>query len=489
LTYASSTFERPVAIVDIGSNSVRLVVYSGPRRSPSILFNEKVMAGLGRAVGETGALSEEAQARALGTLKRFRMLMSEMGVARSRVVATAAVRDASNGAAFLERVRAIGIEPEVLSGDTEAVMAGMGVLSAIPGADGIVGDLGGGSLELVDLKDGEVRRSRSLPLGVLRLGPLDGGKAAALRARLAKELKAGGIAAHGAGRPLYLVGGSWRALAKLDMMVREFPLPVTHQYRMLPKQPAELLPIIDTFDRDGARKMSISASRVPTLRTAAMLLDALAAELGSSELVVSSSGIREGLLFDDLDAEERGRDPLIEAVRDAGAKLGRFREHGALLDRWIAPVFNDDAPEAARLRLAACLLSDIAWTAHPDFRAERGLTFALHGNWVGIDMPGRVMMAQALFANFGGGRRFGEFPFASLCTDEQLARATQWGLAMRLGHRLSGGLATGLERSKLVKRNGTVALELRDRDRALLGESVGRRLKTLAQSLGLRASA
>lgn len=476
-----------MAIVDIGSNSVRLVVYSGPRRSPSILFNEKVMAGLGRAVGETGALSDEAQARALEALGRFRLLMSEMGVGRSRIVATAAVRDASNGADFLEQVRAIGLEPEVLPGETEAVMAGMGVLSAIPGADGIVGDLGGGSLELVDLEDGEVTRRRSLPLGVLRVGPLDKGKAAALRSSLAKELSAGGFADRGAGRPLYLVGGSWRALAKLDMSVSDFPLPVTHQYRMAPGRPAELLPIIDGLDREQARKMAISTSRLPTLRTAALLLDALAAGLGSSELIVSSSGIREGLLFDDLDAETRSHDPLIEAVRDAGAKLGRFREHGALLDRWIAPVFDDDEPEAARLRLAACLLSDIAWTAHPDFRAERGLTFALHGNWVGIDMPGRVMLAQALFANFGGGRRFADLPIASLCTEEQLARALQWGLAMRLGHRLSGGLATGLERSKLVKHEGVLTMELRDSDRALLGESVGRRLKTLAQSLGLRA--
>lgn len=322
-----------MAIVDIGSNSVRLVVYSGPRRSPSILFNEKVMAGLGRAVGETGALSDEAQARALEALGRFRLLMSEMGVGRSRIVATAAVRDASNGADFLEQVRAIGLEPEVLPGETEAVMAGMGVLSAIPGADGIVGDLGGGSLELVDLEDGEVTRRRSLPLGVLRVGPLDKGKAAALRSSLAKELSAGGFADRGAGRPLYLVGGSWRALAKLDMSVSDFPLPVTHQYRMAPGRPAELLPIIDGLDREQARKMAISTSRLPTLRTAALLLDALAAGLGSSELIVSSSGIREGLLFDDLDAETRSHDPLIEAVRDAGAKLGRFREHGALLDR------------------------------------------------------------------------------------------------------------------------------------------------------------
>jgi exopolyphosphatase/guanosine-5'-triphosphate,3'-diphosphate pyrophosphatase len=202
-------------------------------------------------------------------------------------------------------------------------------------------------------------------------------------------------------------------------------------------------------------------------------------------LVVSSFGIREGLLYDELEPDVQALDPLIEAAREAGAGLGRFAQHGGLLDSWIAPAF-DDSPRAARLRLAACLLSDIGWAAHPDFRAERGVDMALHGNWVAIDAPGRVMLAQALFSSFGGGRGLPYGRLADLCTAEELKRAALWGYAMRLGQRLSGGVAAGLGRSRLERRNGTLRLELQPEDAALLGETVERRLKVLANELGLQ---
>ena len=474
---------RPIAIIDIGSNSVRLVVYSGATRIPSIIFNEKVMAGLGRGLGEHGELALEARQRALTALVRFRLLIAQMGVAGHRVVATAAVRDASNGAAFLDEIRALGLEPEVLSGEAEAEMAGLGVISSIPGADGIVGDLGGGSLELVDIAAGRMRRSLSLPLGVLRLGRAPEMKE--LRRMIEAALSADGFGEGLSGRTFYMVGGSWRTLARFDMWLTGHPLPITHEHAMAPGRPAELREAVERLDKAAASRIpSFSVSRLPTLPNANRLLRALVEALRPSRLVVSSFGIREGLLYRDLDEADRGLDPLIEAARAAGTGLGRFAQHGGLLDRWIAPVF-DDPPALARLRLAACLLADVAWQAHPDFRAERGLDMALHGNWVGIDAAGRVMLAQALYCSFGGGRELPDGALASLCDGGALTRASQWGLAMRLAQRLSGGVATALERSRLVRAGGRLRLELDPDDAPLYGETVGRRLKTLAGSLGL----
>ncbi len=478
----------PLAIIDIGSNSVRLVVYAGSERIPSPIFNEKVMAGLGRNVAATGKLGDEAQERALAALRRFRILTRQMGVRRTRVVATAAVREASNGAEFLAMVRSIGFEPELLSGEDEGVMAGQGVISGIPAADGIVGDLGGGSLELVDIADGKVIDSVSLPLGVLRIGPLIAKGENGLAKKLAKALDASDFRKRGRKRPFYLVGGSWRALARLDMLVTGHPLPIIHQYRMAPGRPAELQKALATFKPDIKSLPALSDARLPTLPHANLLLKNVVDEFKPSELVVSSFGIREGLLFDDLDPKKRARDPLIEAAREAARGLGRFLEHGALLDRWIAPAFEDE-PELARLRLAACLLSDIAWAAHPDFRAERGVDMALHNNWVGVDGPGRVMIAAALFSNFGGGRSFSHNPAAKLCRPEQLQRASHWGLAMRLGQRLSGGVAASLERSTLVRKDGLLRLELQRGDEALFGEAVERRLNNLAEAMGCEAKA
>ena len=223
---------NPIAIVDIGSNSVRLVVYAGSARVPSPIFNEKVMAGLGREM-PGGMLAEAAQERALAALRRFRILVDQMDVGRIRAVATAAVRDAQNGAAFIKRVRETGFDPEILSGEQEATMAGLGVLSGIPDADGLVGDLGGGSLELVDVGQGEVRASMSLRLGVLRLTET-AIKPETLQKKLAKALDPSDFRKRGRKRPFYLVGGSWRALARLDMMLTRDPLPIMHGYAMTP---------------------------------------------------------------------------------------------------------------------------------------------------------------------------------------------------------------------------------------------------------------
>lgn len=480
---------KPIAIIDIGSNSVRLVVYSGATRIPSVVFNEKVMAGLGKGLGKTGELSEGAQERAIAALRRFRILTRQMGVSRTRVVATAAVRDASNGAEFLKRVRATGFRPEVLSGEEEGIMAGQGVLSAIPDADGIIGDLGGGSLELVDVAGGKVIHSASLPFGVLRLGALLEKGEQALEKKVARALETAGFAARGKKRPFYLVGGSWRALARLDMLLSDYPLPITHHYRMEPGRPVELQKAIASLDKNDVKSVpSLSVSRMPTLPHANLLLNMLVGELKPGELIVSSFGIREGLLYDALDARTRVQDPLMEAAREAGRGLGRFAEHGDLLDRWIAPVFDDDKA-AARLRLMACLLADVAWQAHPEFRAERGVDMALHGNWVGIDGPGRVMVAQALFSNFGGGGSFGDMDVARLCTKEELRRASLWGLAMRLGQRFSGGVAASLEASRLVVTDNMLRLEIDRSNQALFGEAVERRLKHLGNALGCATEA
>jgi exopolyphosphatase/guanosine-5'-triphosphate,3'-diphosphate pyrophosphatase len=478
---------EPLAIVDIGSNSVRLVVYAGAPRIPSVIFNEKVLAGLGTGLAETGRLSQQAQDRAIAALKRFRLLIRQMKVKRTRVVATAAARDAANGAEFLQQIRALGFKPEVISGEMEGVLAGEGVLSGIPDAEGIVGDLGGGSLELAGVGGGKVGRSVSLPLGVLRIGEPNAKTEDRVRRKLRAALTETGLLGWGRDRPFYLVGGSWRALARLDIISSGYPLPITHQYRMARGRPAELRKLIKSLDKTDPKSIpTLTASRIPTLPAAKLVLTALAEELQPSELIVSSFGIREGLLYHDLPAGVRGEDPLVEAAREAGRGLSRFGEHGDLLDKWIAPIFPDP-PHRARLRLAACLLADVAWQAHPDFRAERGLEMALHGNWVGVDACGRVMMAQALFSNFGGGRGLPDAAVSALCTPQDLERASLWGLAMRLGQRLSGGLASSLARTALTRNAGLLRLVLPRGEEALYGETVDRRLKRLASALGCRA--
>ena len=475
------------AIIDIGSNSIRLVVYDGAARLPATLFNEKVMAGLGRSLTETGAIDEAALTMATTALARFASLAREMEADSIRTVATAAVREASNGGQLIAIAQSLGLDVELLSGEAEALAAGYGVLSGIPEADGIVGDLGGGSLELVRVVAGTVTDRVSFPLGVLRIGAIREKGKGTLDRTVAELLKEAGWTGRGAGLPFYLVGGSWRALARLDMHLTGYPLPVIHEYAMPAATVTRLQRTIQQLGKGKIRAVpNLSSGRVVTMEDAAALLGVLIKHLGSRETVASAFGLREGLLYGDLTIEQRQEDPLIVAARDEAQRSGRFPEHGDLLDAWIAPLFDDDA-DLARLRHAACLLADVGWRANPEFRAERGLEIALHGNWVGIDARGRALLAQALFTSLGGGFESPP-PIGQLASLDDLEHAKLWGLAMRLGQRLSGGVAGPLRRSALEATGDELVLTLEGEDAALYGEAVEKRHRALAGALGLTAA-
>ena len=467
---------QPTGIIDIGSNSVRFVVFAGSERVPSTLFNEKISPALGRGVEKDGRLNAESMERALRALARFRQLAEDMDLPRLHVVATAAVRDAANGAEFLEMVRALGLEAVVLSGEEEAEVAALGVLSAIPDANGVVADLGGGSLELVAVADGVVGDRLSLPLGVFRVGGLAFGKIAS---RIAKAISGRDLSA----RSLYLVGGSFRAIARLDLADLEHPLPIVHHHRIARERLPNLADRIASMSEDELRRITrLSANRIEILPSAKAVLDALVEVFDPREAVVSAFGLREGLIFRELEGAQRDKDPLLEAALEIGETLGRFGDHGALIDRWIDPLFPDDGPAERRIRLAACLMRDVAWNAHPDFRAERAVDLALHGNFVAIDAHGRALLGQALCHAFGNDYRLSP-GVASLLSPEESDRAATWGRAIRLAQRFSGGAGEGLLRSSISLTDDELVLKVGGSE-DFIGETAGKRLAQLARALG-----
>jgi exopolyphosphatase / guanosine-5'-triphosphate,3'-diphosphate pyrophosphatase len=459
-------------------------VFDGPPRAPLVLFNEKVMAGLGKGVLSTGRLDEAAIAATLPVLDRFRHIASLMGVAHPITVATAAVRQAANGSAFIDRVAALGLSVRLLSGEEEAVAAGNGVIAGFENANGIVGDLGGGSLELARVEGGQVHQRESFPLGVLRVAPIRARGPAELRMQVMRMLKAQEWASISAGLPFYLVGGSWRSLAKIHMFLARYPLPIVHHYTMPPLAAPSLVRAVARLDRGTLKERNIvSGSRYPTMADAAALLSVLTSILKPSSLIVSATGLRDGIHYGALPPEEQALDPLIVSARAEGERQGRFPEHGDLVYRWIDPLFAGETADERRLRLAACLLSDIGWAANPDFRAERGLEAALHGNWLGLDARGRAMIGQTLFSTFGGGNNRPAI-LSALAPVEDLQTAHLWGLALRLGQRLSGGVAEPLRHTNVSTNSRAVQLTLMPNAGPLIGEAVERRLKQLAQAMG-----
>ena len=469
----------PVGIIDIGSNSVRLVVFAGNERVPSPLFNEKVTAGLGRGVAKDGAIDGESRDKALTALARFARVAKAIGVRKLTTVATAAVRDASNGKAFLKEVAALGLKPRLIDGAEEAELAGLGVLSGFPRANGIVADLGGGSLELVGVARGLVGEGISLPLGVQRI---EGRSAAVLRKAVAAGMPSKLLAGAARDHALYLVGGSLRALAQLDLALLDHPLPILHHHRLDPARFDELEKAIGSFSTEEMSRIGVSSSRIGTLAPALAMLRALGEQLAPKRILVSAFGLREGILYRDLSEQVRREDPLLAAALEAAQRLGRFGDHGAVLDQWMSALFADDAPDAQRYRLAACLLGDIAWNAHPDFRSERAVDLAIHGNWVGIDAHGRALLGRTLHSAFSGKGPF-DRRLAALLRPGEEERAEAWGRAIRLAQRLSGGTESLLRRTSLARRGRKVILHLPARSSDLYAAPVERRLNALAKAL------
>jgi exopolyphosphatase/guanosine-5'-triphosphate,3'-diphosphate pyrophosphatase len=482
-----------IAIIDIGSNSIRLVVYKGLTRTPAVLFNEKVMAGLGRGLATGGALSADSMDVALVALARFALLCDSMGVDSMRAVATAAVRDASNGPAFIARVRAeTGLDVEIIDGETEARGAAMGVIAGIPDADGVVGDLGGGSLELVRIADGAIHERLSLPLGALKLDVARKRSRRALATAIEDGLERLDWAELGRGKPFYAVGGSWRALAQLHMHLTGWPLPVIHHHVLPPDAPERLVRTLAHISVKSLKDVpAISSSRAPQLPGAAALLRSVTRKLGSSAIITSAYGLREGLLYQALSPQAQKQDPLLTAARDAAERSGRFSDGsdadvGDALLAFTDPLFDDEPTSLRRIRHAACLLADTAWRAHPDMRAEHGMDTALHGTWVGIDAEGRAMLAAALWVVNGGAPEDPATAILSqLAPPAMLETARRWGLALRLGQRLGGGASEPLQAAHLSVEGGALTLSLAPASAALYGEPVQRRHRYLAQALGL----
>lgn len=480
------------AIIDIGSNTVRLVIYGGTMRAPTVVLNEKVTAKLGREIAVTGRLADEAMALALRGLRRFALLLADMGVKDIETVATAAVRDAINGPEFVAELRAIGLKPRVISGEEEALLSAHGVIGAFPDARGIVADLGGGSLELVRVAGGGTEGGSSLPLGTLRLPEHRGKGAKAGAGEMKKsldkairkagwDLSANAPAENGA---LYLVGGTWRAMAVYAMAARGWPLSDPHGFEIDAAAAQDLALALAGSESDALKNRErISAMRAEKLPDAAVLLQALLARLAPERVVFSSWGLREGLLYDRLPGHSRMKDPLLAGV----AVFAAQRDSQATLATRMAAWTLDAAPArthgSERLRLAATMLALASMQIEPNIRLPQAINWALHKRWIGIDGKGRAMLAAAISAN---GNQLALPPeVRALACEEALEEAVRWGLALRLARRLGGQSARSLEVSRLRVEDSALVLELAASHAALFGQPTEKDMKLLASRLGL----
>jgi exopolyphosphatase/guanosine-5'-triphosphate,3'-diphosphate pyrophosphatase len=486
-----------VAVVEIGSNSLRLVVDESMARSLITIFNEKALCGLGREVQTTGLLAPDAVNKALTSLRRFRALCKVMKVGRVHAIATAACRDASNGPDFIAKAERIcGVHIEILSGSREARLSALGVISGVHNPDGVVGDLGGGSLELTGVRGSRIGKGVTLPLGSLALQDLSH-KSLKRAERIVKtELSEAPQLSAARGRTFYAVGGTWRALARIHIVQSGYPLRVMHGYS---------IPAADALDFARRLRRLVSANmlanievvadaRRPLLAYAALVLESIIRAAKPKMIVFSTFGVREGLLYEKLSPAERSRDGFICAARALNELLSRSARHAEELiewtDRLVRVIKLRESEEDRRLRHAACLLSDIGWRLHPDYRGEQTLNLITNGNFGGISHQDRAFVALSVFYRYAGLSEQNEPPKAiqELVSLPMLERARVLGAAFRVAHLISAARPGVLPATHFRTNGRKLMLVFEHRLVDLVADRVGSRFKQLARLVGRSGS-
>ena len=486
-----------VAVIDIGSNSVRLVVYEALARSLIPIFNEKTLCGLGREVQSSGLLAPDAVEKALTSLRRFRALCRLMQVGSVYAIATAACRDAANGPDFIaEAERICAVDIEILSGPREARLSALGVISGIHNPDGIVGDLGGGSLELVDVRRNRASNGVTLRLGGLALQDL-AQKSLKRAARIVRdELAEVPHLVAGHGRTFYAVGGTWRALARIHIIQSGYPLKVMHGYSI----PApEALDFARRLRRLAAADILadievVAEARRPLLTYAALVLEHIIRVAKPKAIVFSTFGVREGLLHEKLPESERMMDGLICAAEELNELLSRSARHAreliAWTDHFIRTLKLPESEEERRLRHAACLLSDIGWRVHPDHRGEQTMSLVVNGNFGAISHEGRAFVGLSTFYRYAGlsEEKQPSLAMRQLVSPALLERARVLGAAFRVAHMISAARPGVLPAMHFRTDDRKLMLVFEHRLDDLVADRVGSRFKQLARLVGRSGS-
>ncbi len=479
------------AVVDLGSNSVRLVVFQGQSRNPVQIFNEKAVLRLARGLIATGNLDPASMDEAVTVVQRYGAIARAMGAHPFEALATSAVRDAANGPAFTARLEAAtpGLKVITLTGEQEARLSAEGVLCGIPAADGILADLGGGSLEVVRLSAGHIGAAATMPIGVIRLAERAGNDHIRAKTIVAAELEAIPFLAEGAGGDLYVSGGAFRALARIHIAQTGYPLAMVHHYTIGRDEARDLSAVIADAGRKLIERMpGVARKRIDDLPYAAIILRRLLRATNAARVVFSANGLREGWFLRQLPADMRAQDPLVAAGRDLTVGLLRDTALPDALIAWTAPLFAAETNAQRRLREGACWFSDIGNHEHPEYRAEQAFLRVLRQTGVGLDHHARAFLALTLALRYEAPI---ESPFlapARALLDMAAARrAETLGAALRLAYTLSAGTPTLLAATSLTIEPGRLILTLDASSGVFAGDPIDRRLARLASMIGLEA--
>lgn len=471
------------AVIDIGSNSVRMVVYHAPVRVPMPLFNEKYYCALGKGVGTSGQLNPKGVEHATAAIGRFVVMARRLDVAEITVLATAAIRDAQDGPQFVKLLeKKYGIHPLIISGEREADLSAKGVLASMYDPMGISADLGGGSLELAHIHRDHIESRSSFELGVLRLLDDSGSDVGKMRKMIQKELKQVEWLQITSVDTLYAIGGSFRAIAKMQMRQTGYPLPILHEYKLPYRLVEKLVEYLSKLSTGEIADLpGVSSKRAITILPGVLMLQQLMETAHTPHVVFSVTGLREGLLFDKLTPDQQQIDPLLASAQDLAALAGRRGRYAQELFLWMQPLFEQESSERQRLRKALCTLSELAWTIDPNFRAEWAYLRVIQSAMKGVTHRERVMLAMALYHRYQNKWKQERAEIQLLDEQDRLwARCV--GIAANLAFHLSGGKQGNLHHARLLVDGPRISLELDEEASPLCTATVEKRLEGLGST-------
>ncbi|MCB1558745.1 MAG: hypothetical protein KDJ50_07495 [Alphaproteobacteria bacterium] len=291
------------AVIDIGSNSVRMVIYDVSHEKPVQVFNEKVYCALGRDLSTTGKLNPQGIVSADKAIRGYHLIAEALNVGNIVAVGTAALRDASDGEAFLKSVKdQSGLSISIISGEEEAVYAAEGVMALDPHADGVVADFGGGSLELARVQNYTVLDRVSLPLGAFRVRAMSGDGDADQKIR---DILSPYIGSFGSLRSLYGIGGAWRALAQAHMVETQNNQAL-QGYAIPSSRFSEFCSEIEAMDVADLKKIyHLEDHKAKLAGVSAQVLRVVLDVFSPQIFVTSRAGVRDGLVHEFLSSRAK----------------------------------------------------------------------------------------------------------------------------------------------------------------------------------------
>jgi len=482
--------EGRVGVIDMGSNTLRLVVYDTPTRLPVPIYNEKAECALGKGLAKTGTLNPDGIAKAKIAMMRFIHLSRAMGVNQLDIVATAAIRTAADGPEFARQIEQLIDHPvHIVSAAEEAELAAIGLTLGTPRATGLLADLGGGSVDIIELDKGRFDRTDSLPLGHIRLPESAGFDPDRAMDIVADECSRRSWIENLGGKNLYLIGGTFRALARAFFALTHYPLHVVDGYTLGRDEARQLAQHIINDDKklvsniDGVRK-----SRARTIPYGAMVLSGLIDAMVPDKIIFSGYSMREGQLLGLLPEKTRTQDPLLAGAAGLAERTGRFAIHGEEIYHWMEALFPPKRDKQSRLRMASAIVSDLGWSEHPDYRAEHAFFRVLRLPFAGLTHSERAFLGLIIYIRYNG-EADNELisPVRTLLSDQNIEQADIIGRALRLAHTISGSAPGLLSGTRLEIEGNFLQLRILPTDildrSFYLSEAVERRLRGLAKSL------